>query len=98
MNGDKVCFNAGKTATETVEMVRTAYGDEAVMWSLVWMVSWRAGRGSRRPQEWLPLWVSNGWQHWKTAAAVAVKSSPVSTNDSGWAWHRQGYWMEDCHW
>ena len=95
---DKVYFSAGKTATETVQMVHGAYGDEALMWSLVWMVSWRAGRGSRQPQEWLPLWVSSGWQHWKNAAAVAVKSSPVTLNDSGWAWHRQGYWMEDCHW
>jgi hypothetical protein len=39
MNGDRVCFNADKTATETVEMVREAYGDEALMLSLVWMVS-----------------------------------------------------------
>jgi hypothetical protein len=31
MNGDKVCFNAGKTATETVEMVVVAYGDEALL-------------------------------------------------------------------
>jgi hypothetical protein len=31
MNGDKVCFNAGKTATETVEMVHAAYGDESLM-------------------------------------------------------------------
>jgi hypothetical protein len=31
MNGDKVCFNASKTATETVEMVRAAYGDESLM-------------------------------------------------------------------
>jgi len=27
----KFCFKAGKTATETEEMVRAAYGDEALM-------------------------------------------------------------------
>jgi hypothetical protein len=30
MSGDKVCFKASKTATETVKMVRTAYGEEAL--------------------------------------------------------------------
>jgi len=28
---DKVYFSAGKTATETVQMVHGAYGDEALM-------------------------------------------------------------------
>jgi hypothetical protein len=30
MSDDKVCFKASKTATETVEMVCAAYGDETL--------------------------------------------------------------------
>ena len=45
-----------------------------------------------------PSWVLNRRQHQKGSAAVAAKLSPVISNDSGWAWHQQGYFTEDCHW
>ena len=41
-----VCFKAGKTATETVEMVRAAYADEALTRSDIfgWYVRFHEGR------------------------------------------------------
>ena len=45
-----------------------------------------------------PSWVLNRRQHQKGSAAVVSKLSPVTSNDSGWAWHQQGYCMEDCRW
>ena len=42
----KFCFKAGNTATETVEMVRTAYGDEALTLSDIfcWYERFHEGR------------------------------------------------------
>jgi hypothetical protein len=42
----KFCVKAGKTATKTVEMVRAAYGDEALMRSNLfrWYGRFREGR------------------------------------------------------
>jgi hypothetical protein len=70
----KFCFNAGKTVTQTVEMVHTAYGDEAVMRYRVfgWYRWIREGReGNPRSGR-----ASDGWQNWKMFGCCCRKIVP----------------------
>jgi hypothetical protein len=97
----KFYFKAGKTATETVEMVRAAYGVEALTWSNIfrWYGRFRKGREDVRddPKVVAPLSLERR-QHQKGSASVAAKSSPVTLDDSGWAWHQRRHCTEDFRW
>jgi len=78
----KVCFKASKSVIQTVEMVHTAYGNEAVMrYNVFGWYGWirevredvQGNPSSRRP--------SDGKIE-KCSAAFAAKLYPVTLNDS----------------
>ena len=70
----KFCFKASKTATQTVEMVHTAYGGEAVTQSNIfrWYGQFREGQEDVQgnPMSGHP---SDGWQNQKMFGSCCCK-------------------------
>ena len=97
----KFCFKAGKSATESLQMVNTAYGDQPLSRSNVfrWYGLFRDGREdteddtrSGRPTE---CRIDNNVE--KIFSVVVSKPSPFAKNVGGRGEHWQGHGEKGCN-